>query len=211
MTKLMSPRDPVTDPLGCANSAAGCNPGQRVAVPLLRYDARPLNPEQASRHSMEISDSRVVVMHYTLTNDAGETLDSSRGGEPLAFLAGAGNIIPGLEKALQGKKAGDTLKVHVEPGEAYGERVEELVQQLPRRMFKGVGNLKVGQRLQAQSDHGMRVIEVKAINGDMVTVDGNHALAGVPLNFEVEIVEVRAATAEEMSHGHVHGPGGHHH
>lgn len=160
---------------------------------------------------MEISDSRVVLMHYTLTNDAGETLDSSRGGEPMAFLAGTGNIIPGLEKALMGKKQGDTLKVSVAPAEAYGEYDAKLIQQMPRRMFKGVGNLHVGQQLQAQSDHGMRIITIKALTGDMVTVDGNHALAGQTLHFDVEIAEVRAASAEEMAHGHVHGPGGHHH
>ncbi|HUP90682.1 MAG TPA: peptidylprolyl isomerase [Solimonas sp.] len=160
---------------------------------------------------MEVAESRVVLIHYTLTNDAGEVLDSSRGSEPLAFLAGSGSIIAGLDKALLGRKAGEAFKVRIAPEEAYGTRDESLVQSLPRRNFKGIGNLKVGQRLQAQSDHGTRVIEIKAIAGDMVTVDGNHALAGVPLSFDVEIVEVRAATAEEMSHGHVHGPGGHHH
>ncbi|HVT37280.1 MAG TPA: peptidylprolyl isomerase [Nevskiaceae bacterium] len=160
---------------------------------------------------MQIENQRVVLMHYTLTNDAGEVLDSSRGGEPLAYLHGSGNIIPGLENALAGKQAGDKVQVKVAPAEGYGERNPELVQQLPRRAFKGVGDLRVGMQLQAQSEHGMRVITVTKIAGDMVTVDGNHALAGVPLNFDVEITEVRAATAEEMSHGHVHGPGGHHH
>lgn len=160
---------------------------------------------------MEVAESRVVTLHYTLTNDAGEVLDSSVDGQPLVFLHGAGNIIPGLEKALLGKKAGDKLKVHIAPEDAYGLHEPGLVQTLPRRMFKGVGNLKVGQQLQAQSDHGTRTIVIKAIAGDMVTVDGNHALAGVALNFDVELLEVRAATAEEMSHGHVHGPGGHHH
>ena len=160
---------------------------------------------------MEITESRVVLMHYTLTNNKGETIDSSRGGEPLAFIAGSGGIIPGLEKALLGKKAGDALKVSVPPEEAYGVHDPKLIQQMPRRAFKGVGNLRVGQQLQAQSGHGMRVITIVAMAGDMVTVDGNHALAGETLNFDVEITEVRAATAEEMSHGHVHGPGGHHH
>ena len=160
---------------------------------------------------MQIEDQRVVVMHYTLTNEGGEVLDSSRGGEPLAFLQGSGNIIPGLEKALAGKQAGDKLQVKVAPAEGYGERNPELVQQLPRRAFKGIGDLRVGMQLQAQGDGGMRIITVTKIAGDMVTVDGNHALAGVPLNFDVEITDVRAATQEEMSHGHVHGPGGHHH
>ena len=163
------------------------------------------------RPLMQIEDQRVVVMHYTLTNDGGEVLDSSRSGEPLAFLYGSGNIIPGLEKALAGKNAGDKLQVKVVPAEGYGERDPGLVQQLPKRAFKGVGDLRVGMQLQAQGEHGMRIITVTKIAGDMVTVDGNHALAGVPLTFDVDIVEVRAATQEEMSHGHVHGPGGHHH
>lgn len=160
---------------------------------------------------MQISESRVVLMHYTLTNNRGEVLDSSSGREPLAYLHGAGNIIPGLEKALEGKQAGDKLKVAVEPKDGYGERDPSLVQQIPRRAFKGINNLRVGQQLQAQGPQGMRSITVVAMAGDMVTVDGNHQLAGEALNFEVEITEVRAATAEEMSHGHVHGPGGHHH
>lgn len=160
---------------------------------------------------MQIAESRVVVMHYTLTSSKGEVLDSSRGGEPLAYLHGAGNLIPGLERALEGKQAGDKLQVSVEPRDGYGEHDPELVQQLPRRMFKGVSNLHVGQQLHAQGPNGPRSITVTGLAGDMVTVDGNHALAGETLNFDVEITEVRAATAEEMSHGHVHGPGGHHH
>lgn len=160
---------------------------------------------------MQIAESRVVLMHYTLTNAKGEVIDSSRGSEPLAYLHGGGGIIPGLERALEGKQAGDKLKVTVEPKDGYGERNPALVQKLPRRVFKGVGNLSVGQRLHAQGAQGPQVITVVAIAGDMVTIDGNHALAGETLNFDVEITEVRAATAEEMAHGHVHGPGGHHH
>jgi FKBP-type peptidyl-prolyl cis-trans isomerase SlyD len=160
---------------------------------------------------MQIAESRVVLMHYTLTNTKGDVLDSSRGREPLAYLHGAGNIIPGLERALAGKQDGDKTEVSIEPKDGYGERKPELVQQLPRRVFKGIGNLRVGQRLHAQGPEGPRAITVVAMAGDMVTVDGNHELAGEQLNFDVEITEVRAATAEEMSHGHVHGPGGHHH
>lgn len=160
---------------------------------------------------MQIANQRAVLMHYTLTNDTGEVLDSSRGGEPLAYLHGSGGIIPGLEQALEGKQAGDKLQVKVAPKDGYGERDTALIQQMPRRTFKGVGDLRVGLQLQTQGPGGMRVITVTKLAGDMVTVDGNHALAGETLNFDVEIVEVRAATAEEMSHGHVHGPGGHHH
>lgn len=160
---------------------------------------------------MQIANQRAVLMHYTLTNDTGEVLDSSRGGEPLAYLHGSGGIIPGLEQALEGKQAGDKLQVKVAPKDGYGERDTALIQQMPRRTFKGVSDLRVGLQLQTQGPGGMRVITVTKLAGDMVTVDGNHALAGESLNFDVEIVEVRAATAEEMSHGHVHGPGGHHH
>lgn len=160
---------------------------------------------------MQIASQRAVLMHYTLTNDQGEVIDSSSGGEPLAYLHGTGGIIPGLEKALEGKQAGDKLTVKVSPAEGYGEVDPSLVQKMPRRAFKGISDLRVGMQLQAQAGNGVRIITVTQIAGDMVTVDGNHALAGVTLNFDVEIVEVRAATAEEMAHGHVHGPGGHHH
>lgn len=160
---------------------------------------------------MQIAAQKVVSIHYTLTNERGDTLDSSQGNEPLAYLHGAGNLIPGLEKALLGKQAGDKLSVRVPAEEGYGLRDDALIQAVPRRMFKGVADLKVGMRLQAQSDHGVRVVRITHVAGDMVTVDGNHELAGQVLNFEVEVTQVRDATAEEMSHGHVHGAGGHHH
>jgi FKBP-type peptidyl-prolyl cis-trans isomerase SlyD len=160
---------------------------------------------------MQIARDSVVLIHYTLTNDAGKTLDSSAGGEPLAYLHGNGNLIAGLERELEGKQAGDKLSVKIAPADAYGEYDKALVQQVPRRSLKGVGNLHVGMQLHARSDHGTRAVTVKQITGDMVTLDGNHPLAGQHLNFEVEIAEVRAATEEEMAHGHVHGPGGHHH
>ena len=160
---------------------------------------------------MEISDSCVASFHYTLTNDAGEVLDSSSGREPLAYMHGAGNIVPGLEKAMNGKKVGDKFDVKVSPEEGYGTRNLALIQQVPRRAFAGVKDLKPGMHFQAQSDHGPTSVVVTAVRGDMVTVDGNHPLAGENLNFAIEVTEVRAATDEEKSHGHVHGPGGHHH
>lgn len=160
---------------------------------------------------MQIAEQRVVSIHYTLTDDRGETLDSSRGHEPLTYLHGAGNLVQGLEKALEGKQAGDQLTVKVTPEEGYGLRDEKLIQSVPRRMFKGIGDLRVGLRLQAQSDHGVRMVTVTRIAGDMITLDGNHELAGQNLNFDVEVTEVREASAEELEHGHVHGPGGHHH
>jgi FKBP-type peptidyl-prolyl cis-trans isomerase SlyD len=160
---------------------------------------------------MQIAQDAVVLIHYTLTDDEGKTIDSSAGGEPLAYMHGNGNLIAGLERELHGKSAGDKLSVKIAPADGYGEYDKALVQRIPRRALKGVGNVHVGMQLQAQSDGGARAVTVKQIAGDMITVDGNHPLAGQNLNFEVEIAEVRAATAEELAHGHVHGPGGHHH
>lgn len=160
---------------------------------------------------MNIAQNAVVLIHYTLTNDAGETLDSSVGGDPLAYLHGNGNLIPGLENALEGKKAGDKLSVKIAPADGYGERDKALVQRIPRRSLKGIPDIRVGMQLQAQTERGPRTITVTQIVGDMVTVDGNHPLAGENLNFDVEIADVREASEEELSHGHVHGPGGHHH
>lgn len=162
-------------------------------------------------HYMQAADQHVVYIHYTLTNDGGEVLDSSQGGDPLAFLFGAGNIIPGLEKALGGKQAGDKLDVRVEAAEAYGDRDDRLIQEVPRSAFQGVSDIRPGMAFTAQSSQGPMRVVVTAVSDDTVTVDGNHPLAGEPLNFAVEVTEVRPATAEELSHGHVHGVGGAHH
>lgn len=160
---------------------------------------------------MQVAKDAVVTIHYTLKNDAGDTIDSSAGGDPLAYLQGNGNLIPGLEKELEGKTTGDKVSVKVSPSEGYGEYDKSLVQQVPRRAFKGIANIQVGMQFQVDSNQGPRAVTVTNIIGDMVTVDGNHPLAGQNLNFDVEITEVRAATEEELAHGHVHGPGGHHH
>lgn len=160
---------------------------------------------------MQIANDVVALIEYTLTDDQGNVIDSSVGGEPLAYLHGAGNIIPGLESALEGKKVGDSLKVSVAPAEGYGEKDDSLLQVVPRSMFRGVDQIEVGMQFHAQTDYGMQVITVAKVEGDNVTVDGNHPLAGQNLNFDVKVVEVRAASAEELEHGHVHGAGGHHH
>jgi FKBP-type peptidyl-prolyl cis-trans isomerase SlyD len=160
---------------------------------------------------MQVARDAVVVIHYTLTNAAGEVLDSSAGGEPLAYIHGGGNIVTGLEEALEGKAAGDKVAVAVPAEKAYGVRDASLVQQVPKRAFQGVGEVKTGMRFTAQTEQGPRPVVVTRVAGDMVTVDGNHPLAGEALNFDVQITEVRAATAEELAHGHVHGTGGHHH
>ncbi|MBS1200482.1 MAG: FKBP-type peptidylprolyl isomerase [Proteobacteria bacterium] len=160
---------------------------------------------------MKIAHEKVVSIHYTLTDSAGAVLDSSSGSQPLAYLHGFGNIIPGLENALEGKATGDKLSVTVEPGEGYGERDEGLVQAVPRSAFKGVKELAPGMQFQAQGPQGTRLVVVTQVTEDIVTVDANHPLAGQTLHFEVEVSEVRDATSEELEHGHVHGPGGHHH
>ena len=160
---------------------------------------------------MQITQDAVALIHYTLTDDEGATIDSSAGGEPLAYIHGNGNLIAGLERELEGKSEGDTLEVKIAPADGYGEFDKSLIQRVPRRALKGVGDLHVGMQLHAQSERGTRAVTVTQLVGDMVTLDGNHPLAGKNLNFKVEIVAVRVATEEELSHGHVHGPGGHHH
>lgn len=157
---------------------------------------------------MIISDKCVASFHYTLTDNDGKVLDSSEGQEPLAYLHGAQNIVPGLEKELAGKTVGDKVSVRVPPAEGYGEKDDQLIQELPRSMFGGIDNIEAGMAFQAQTEHGMQVVEVINVEGDTVTIDGNHPLAGIDLNFEVEITEVRDATTEELEHGHVHAPGG---
>ncbi len=155
--------------------------------------------------SLMIGDKMVVSMHYTLTDSEGTVLDSSEGADPLSYLHGAGNIIPGLEKALVGKVADDAVKVEVAPAEGYGEVSPELMQVVDKAAFQGVETLEKGMSFEAQGPNGevQRVVIAK-IEGDQVTVDGNHPLAGVTLNFDVKIVSVRDATEEEISHGHVH-------
>lgn len=160
---------------------------------------------------MQIAKNKVVSIDYTLTNAKGEVLDSSSKGHPLQFIQGQGQLIPGLEKALEGKAAGDAIKAAIPAKDGYGDRDEELMQMIPKGNFADIPDLKIGMELEAESDDGVRVITVIGIEGDKVVVDGNHPLAGMDLNFDVTIVGVREPTAEELSHGHVHGPGGHHH
>jgi len=160
---------------------------------------------------MQIADRCVASFNYTLTNDSGEVLDSSSGRGPLAYLHGAGNIVAGLEKAMTGKQVGDKFNVDVVPEEGYGLHNPALVQVVPRSAFRGVKDLEPGMQFRAESDHGPMSVVVTAVEGDKVTVDGNHPLAGATLHFAIEVTEVREASAEEVMHGHVHGPGGHHH
>ena len=159
---------------------------------------------------MEIKENVVALFEYTLTDDKGEQIDASNG-EPLAYLHGHGNIIPGLESQMVGKKVGDKFQAQVAAADGYGEVQEELIQTVPSSMFQGVDSLEVGMRFEAQSEYGTHSVEITAIDGDEVTVDGNHPLAGVALTFDIEVTGIREATADEIDHGHAHGPGGHHH
>ncbi len=161
---------------------------------------------------MLIANQHVVAIDYTLSNDAGEVIDSSQGTEPLVYLHGAGNIIAGLENALSGKTVGDELDVSIEPEDAYGEYSAELITNVGREMFEGVEELEVGMQFHASApDGGMQIVTIRDIEGDQVTIDGNHPLAGQQLNFKVKVISVRAASEEELAHGHVHGEGGHQH
>lgn len=160
---------------------------------------------------MTISENTVVSIHYTLTNDAGEVLDSSSGGEPLTYLHGASNIIPGLEAALQGRKVGDQFKVSVAPKDGYGERIDALVQRIPKNQFAQPDQLQKGMQFQIQGPNGPLILTVVEVSNSDVVVDGNPELAGQNLHFDVEVTDVRQASSEEIEHGHAHGSGGHHH
>jgi len=160
---------------------------------------------------MNIAANTVVSIDYTLRNDAGDILDQSSPEAPLSYLHGHNNVISGLEHALLGKAKADRLEASIAPAEAYGEYDAALVQALPRAMFQGVDDIDVGMQFQTQMDGGVQVVTVKEVNDDTVTIDGNHALAGQTLHFDVTVKGVREASQEELDHGHVHGPGGHHH
>ncbi|MGB1290011.1 MAG: FKBP-type peptidyl-prolyl cis-trans isomerase [Porticoccaceae bacterium] len=158
---------------------------------------------------MKIKNNSVVSFHYSLTDDDGISIDSSEGKEPLGYLHGAGNIIPGLEKALEGKAVGDSLTVAVKAAEGYGEVQKELIQEVPREAFQGIDTIEPGMQFEAQTGQGGSVpVTVIAVTEELVTVDGNHPLAGKNLNFDVSIEEIREASEEEIAHGHIHGLGG---
>jgi len=160
-----------------------------------------------------IADGHVAAIYYTLTDDAGQVLDTNKGAKkPLVYLAGAGNIVPGLDKALMGVKRGETVKVDVAPADAYGERNEEAMETIPRSAFPPDAEVVVGSVFHGQTPDGVPIqVRVASVDGDDVKVDKNHPLAGQTLHFEVYVYGVRAATDEEKQHGHAHGPGGHQH
>jgi FKBP-type peptidyl-prolyl cis-trans isomerase SlyD len=171
-----------------------------------------LHFEEGNIFMTTIAKDKAVSIHYTLTLDGGQVIDSSEGKDPLVYLHGHGNIIPGLEKELVGKGIGEKLSVTVVPEEGYGVHNPGLIQEVPREAFQGVDNLEVGMMFQAPGEGGqIQLIRITGIEGDKITVDGNHELAGKTLNFAVEISEIREASPEELTHGHVHGAGGHQH
>lgn len=155
-----------------------------------------------------VARGKVVSFHYTLTDETGEQLETSRERQPMSYLHGARNIIPGLEKALEGRSAGDTFQVTVAPAEAYGERNEANVQRISAKLFRDPRRLEPGQLVSIQTREGPVQAVVRKVGRFNVDVDANHPLAGKTLTFDVEVTEVRDATEEESSHGHVHGTGG---
>ncbi len=151
---------------------------------------------------MEITDGRVATIHYTLTSDEGDVIDKSATDAPLSYLHGAGNIVPGLEKALSGKQVGDSLKADVPPEQGYGPRHDGMIQQVPRSAFPDV-EVKPGMQFEARTERGPLLVTVTGMDEENVTVDGNHPLAGKTLHFAVEVADVREATEQEANNGHV--------
>jgi len=160
---------------------------------------------------MTIAKNKVVSIHYTLKNDQNEIMDSSAGNEPLAYIHGHGYLIPGLENELNNKTIGDKFSSKILPEEGYGLRDDSLVHKVAKANFKGDGEVQAGMQVKVETNDGPKIAVVKSVVGEHVTLDLNHPLAGINLNFDIEVVDVRDATQEELDHGHVHGPSGHHH
>ena len=160
---------------------------------------------------MLIAQNAVAAFHYTLTDDQNEVIDSSAGRDPLTYLHGSSQIVPGLEKQMEGRSVGDKFSVDVAPEEGYGVHHPELMQEVPREAFQGVEDIQPGMQFQGRGPQGEINVTVSKIEDDKVFIDGNHPLAGKTLHFAIEVTAVREASAEELQHGHVHGAGGHHH
>lgn len=156
---------------------------------------------------MKITANKVAAIHYTLRDNEGNVLDSSQGQEPLYYIHGIGNLIPGMEAGLEGKEKGDKFQIKVTPEQGYGHKSEDMIQKVPRAAF---GDQEIKPGMKFSTNHG-EVVTVTHVGLEEITVDANHPLAGVELNFDVEIMDVRDASADELAHGHVHGPGGHQH
>jgi FKBP-type peptidyl-prolyl cis-trans isomerase SlyD len=159
---------------------------------------------------MIIAKNTIVTINYTLTDESGSMIESSEGQEPFSYLHGIGNVIPGLEVSLEGKSAGEAVRVTIPPEDAYGEWDEGKILEIPKDQFSGVDEIKAGMQFSVHSSAGEQIVTVSKVEGDKVMVDANHPLAGKTLNFDVKVVEVRNATEDEIQHGHAHGPNGHH-
>jgi FKBP-type peptidyl-prolyl cis-trans isomerase SlyD len=168
-----------------------------------------MTPERGQM--MQIARDSVAAFHYTLTDDQNQVIDSSAGRDPLTYLHGGGQIVPGLEKQLEGRSAGDKFTADVVPEEGYGVHHPELMQEVPRSAFQGVEDIQPGMQFQGRGPQGEINVTVTRVEDDKVFIDGNHPLAGKTLHFAIEVTDVRDASVEELAHGHVHGPGGHHH
>lgn len=160
---------------------------------------------------LTIAKNRVIRFHYTITDLRGKELETTLDGEPLAILYGHGNVLKGVESALDGAKQGDQLSVTLEAEQAYGERREDWTQRVSKKYLPKVGKLKPGMAVQLQTEQGTRSVTITKVGNKVVDVDLNHPFAGQALTFALNVLEVREAAPEEISHGHVHGPGGHHH
>ena len=156
---------------------------------------------------MKITNNSVVVMHYAVSDSEGTLIDSSYDHKPMAIIQGTGYLIPGLEDALIGHQEGDKFEVAISSEQAYGNRHDEYVQTVPKELLQGVEELAVGTQLRASTDDGEQTVIVIDVTDDEVTVDGNHPLAGLDLSFDVDILDVRTATEEELAHGHIHAEG----
>ena len=160
---------------------------------------------------MQIAPNSVAAFHYTLTDDQNEIIDSSAGRDPLTYLQGGGQIVPGLEKQMEGRSVGDTFNAEVAPEEGYGAHHPELMQEVAREAFQSVGDIQPGMQFQGRGPQGEINVTVTKVEGGKVFIDGNHPLAGKTLHFAIKVTEVREASAQELEHGHVHGAGGHQH
>lgn len=161
---------------------------------------------------MRIEQNKVVMIHYTLKDKDGNLIDSSEGRDPLAYIQGIGNLIPGLEQELEGKQKGDKFSAVITPEHAYGKRDESLIRVVPKSGFQGDEEMTIGMQVQIEtSEEGMAIATLTKIEGEDVTLDLNHPLADMDLYFDIEVVDIRLADEDELAHGHVHGPGGHHH
>lgn len=173
------------------------------------YAASELN--NAKGYFMKITKHAVVSIHYTLTDDEGTVIDSSQNGDPLTYMHGVGQLIPGLESELEGKAQGENLETRIDPENGYGTRDDNLVREVPKAQFEADGELHVGMQFQANSPEGAMIFTITKVEGEQVTIDGNHPLAGIHLNFAVSVQGVREATEQELEHGHAHGEEGHDH